>query len=123
MRKVKNLQNILLIDDDAATNYFNQMVISLLDIEVKVDIALNGFEALNYITEQDLKQDKSGIILLDLNMPNLNGWEFLEQYSAFSHKVKSRYKIFILSTNNNNDDQTYALNHLDVSGYIVKPLS
>lgn len=118
---MKDLKNILLIDDDVATNYFNEMVINTLDSKIKVDIAISGLEALNYIT--DMEHHKRGLIFLDLNMPKLNGWEFLERYNSFSEKIKNRFNIYILSSSTNNDDKDFALNHLDVKGYLNKPLT
>lgn len=118
---MKDLKNILLIDDDIATNYFNEMVINTLDAQIKVAIAINGLEALNYITE--MEAHKGGLIFLDLNMPKLNGWEFLERYNSFSEKIKNRFNIYILSSSTNNDDKDFALNHLDVTGYLNKPLT
>lgn len=124
MRKIDGLNNILLIDDDMSTNYFNEMVIQLLDIDVKIDIVLNGLDALKYLMEINPDESgRSGLIFLDLNMPQLNAWEFLSQYNVFPEKIKRKFKIIMLSSSNHDDDIDFAMNHIDILGFLRKPLA
>jgi CheY-like chemotaxis protein len=124
MRKINGLNNILLIDDDMSTNYFNEMVIQLLDIDVKIDMVLNGMDALKYLLEINPDEsDRAGMIFLDLNMPQLNAWDFLSQYNAFPEKIKRKFKIIMLSSSNHDDDMDFAMNHIDILGYLHKPLA
>lgn len=124
MRKIGGLNNILLIDDDMSTNYFNEMIIQLLDIEVKIDIVLNGLDALKYLMDINPDEsDRSGLIFLDLNMPQLNAWEFLSQYNVFPEKIKRKFKIIMLSSSNHDDDMDFAMNHIDILGFLHKPLA
>lgn len=124
MRKIGGLNNILLIDDDMSTNYFNEMIIQLLDIEVKIDIVLNGLDALKYLIDINPDEsDRSGLIFLDLNMPQLNAWEFLSQYNVFPEKIKRKFKIIMLSSSNHDDDMDFAMNHIDILGFLHKPLA
>lgn len=124
MRKIDGLNNILLIDDDMSTNYFNEMVIQLLDIDVKIDIVLNGLDALKYLMEINPDESgRSGLIFLDLNMPQLNAWEFLSQYNVFPEKIKRKFKIIMLSSSNHDDDMDFAMNHIDILGFLRKPLA
>ena len=77
------LNCILLVDDDEPTNFLNQMVIEELDIAEQIRVAQNGQEALTYLKKTGIGDENfplPDLILLDINMPAMNGWEFLERY-------------------------------------------
>src|ERR1700741_4670028 len=95
----KKLECILLVDDDHEDNFFHKLVIERMDITKKIEVAKNGIEALEY-----LKADHHVIpelIFLDINMPKMNGWEFLEEYQHLSPERKARITIMMLTTSAN----------------------
>src|SRR5690606_32947414 len=95
----KKLNCILLVDDDPDDNFYHQIIINEMNIVNNIDIARNGIEALEYLkTEDQLPPD---LIFLDLNMPKMNGWEFLEQYKHLGIGQKARVLIVILTTSAN----------------------
>lgn len=117
----KKLECILLVDDDHDDNFFHKIVIERMDITNKIEVAQNGIEALEYLQKEN--QVIPELIFLDINMPKMNGWEFLEQYKNLSPRQKSRITIMMLSTSSNPDDLKRAREIEDVTGYQTKPLS
>jgi CheY-like chemotaxis protein len=128
LRKIAGLDFILLVDDDEATNFLNQRVIRKADLNAEVQVAYNGKEALEYLTntgkftgQQPLPTE--GLILLDINMPGMNGWEFLEAYKKLPDEQTHKIKILMLTTSNNPDEEKMAIDIPEVKGFISKPLT
>ena len=117
----RKLNTILLVDDDEEDNYFHSIVINKLNIVNQIDVANNGLEALSYL--KDGKNSLPDVIFLDLNMPKMNGWEFLEEYKVLSPEQKAKVLIVILTTSANPDDVRRAKEMEEVSGFSTKPLS
>lgn len=125
----KKLNCVLLVDDDNGTNFINQMIIKRADIAEHVQTVLNGKEALDFITNKG-KFEKEGdvfpqpmLTLLDINMPVMDGWEFLEAYHALEEHQKGLIIIIMLTTSLNPDDKSRADDISEVSDYKSKPLS
>ncbi len=117
----KKLNCILLVDDDADDNFYHKIIIDEMNIVDKVDTAMNGLEALAYLKSED--QTPPDLIFLDLNMPKMNGWEFLNEYKHLSAAKRAKVLILILSTSANPDDIKRAKEIKDVMGFETKPLS
>ena len=117
----KKLNSILLVDDDEDDNYFHQITINEMNIVKQIAIATNGIEAIAYLKKEN--QTPPDIIFLDLNMPKMNGWEFLDQYKHLSLAQKSKVLILILSTSANPDDVKKAKEIQEVTGFETKPLT
>lgn len=118
---LKKLNSILLVDDDEDDNYYHKIIINKMEMVNKIAVAENGIEALAYIKDEaNIPPD---IIFLDLNMPKMNGWEFLEQYQHLTIKKKAKVLIVILTTSLNPDDKKRAEEIKDVTGFETKPLS
>ena len=128
MKKIPGLDCILLIEDDRATNFIHQLAIKELDLDARVEICLNGREGLDYLTCQGVYKDhggypKPGIIFLDINMPLMDGWEFLEAYNKLDDKQKGNIVLMMVSASTNPDDQKRAMYESTVSGFVQKPLT
>ncbi len=128
MKKVEGLDCILLVDDDEATNFIHRSVIRREELDVHVQVSRSGEDALNYLSGSgpyfpgiDLPQP--GIIFLDLNMPGMNGWEFLDQYKKLPEIIKKRIALLILTTSINPDDEQRASAFPELNGYVQKPLT
>jgi CheY-like chemotaxis protein len=119
---MKNKLNcILLVDDDNDDNLYHQIVINEMEIVDRIDTVHNGIEAIAYLQDESI--NPPDIIFLDLNMPKMNGWEFLEAYNYLSLAQKAKVLIVILTTSANPDDLERAKQIKDVTGYETKPLS
>ncbi len=117
----KKLNCILLVDDDPDDNYFHEITINNMNIVDHIDIARNGIEAIEYLKKTN--QIPPDLIFLDLNMPKMNGWEFLEEYKNLSKAQKCKVLIVILTTSTNPDHIKRAKEIQDVSDFSTKPLS
>jgi len=117
----KKLNCILLVDDNTDDNIFHQIILKKMDIVNRIDIVLNGLEALVYLKKEN--QMPPELIFLDINMPKMNGWEFLEQYKHLDARQKARVVIMILTTSANPDDLKKAKEIKEVTGFETKPLT
>jgi CheY-like chemotaxis protein len=82
----KKLNCILLVDDDTEDNHYHKIVLDDMHITTQVEIARDGIEALQYLTKEN--QITPELIFLDINMPRMNGWEFLEAYEKLTDAQK-----------------------------------
>ncbi|AEW86488.1 response regulator [Flavobacterium columnare] len=113
---MKKLLNILLLEDDKIEVMKFNRVINSLNLVHKVIEANNGVEALDILKNKDILPD---IIVLDLNMPKLNGIEFLK---ILKEDERLKYiPSIILSTSSNHKDLLECYK-IGIAGYIIKPL-
>jgi CheY-like chemotaxis protein len=121
----KKINTVLLIDDDLTINYLHNRLIEKSAIAEHVIIAKNGIEGISVFLElnERIHATERVIIFLDLNMPIMNGWEFLEKLSKAKNEITMHYKIYILSSTINPDDKKKAKSHSLVSGFLSKPLT
>jgi CheY-like chemotaxis protein len=125
----KKLNCILLIDDDEPTNYISKMLIEEFDCALHVEIAQSGQKALDYLTNSEKFEGNNKIfpcpdlIFLDINMPAMNGWEFLERYDTLEQHHKGEIIMVMLTTSLNPDDEVMANANPDISGFETKPLT
>lgn len=122
-----NLDCILLIDDDEATNFVHEWVIRQAGVATHVEVCQSAFDGLEYIqaikpaVSEDAPQP--GIIFLDINMPGMNGWEFLEKYEALPQDKKAQILVVMLTTSLNPDDRKRAESMADINCFMSKPLT
>lgn len=119
------LDNILLVDDDAITNFVNMDILTDMGIARQVNIAGDGSEALAFIQEHWLKGRGKGkkdnnLIFLDINMPYMGAFQFLERFERL--KTDHVISVVLLTTSDSERDIERA-RHFNVSSYIIKPLS
>ena len=120
----QKLNCILLVDDDDATNFINEMIIRQANCTKKIHICTNGQEALDFLTKKTNDHyTQPDIIFLDINMPVLDGWEFLERYKDLDVLQKGNILIIMLTASLNPNDKAKADTIDDISGYINKPLN
>lgn len=114
------LKNILLIDDDADDNFFHQIIIRDLDITDNIQIATNGIEALELLKRISTPPE---LIFLDINMPKMNGWEFLEEYDKLPSQYKANEIVAMLTTSQNSADKKKAEQIASLKCFRSKPLT
>lgn len=120
----RKLNCILLIDDDEPTNYLHQMVIEEADCTKQVVALESGFEALDYLrSKQNGKHPRPDLIFLDINMPAMDGWEFLEHYKGLSIAQKGDVIVVMLTTSLHPSDFEKADKISDIDGFRNKPLT
>ena len=109
---------ILLVEDDELDVISVERCLKKLESAYELHTAYNGIEALKILSGPDaLVPD---VILLDINMPRMNGIEFLKVLRE--DKKLKHLKVFIMTTSSESNDRT-AAEQLGISGYIIKPLN
>lgn len=111
-----------IIDDDPAFTFLTKEIMEMTDFCINLLVYKNGQEAISGLTEiiksEGILPD---VILLDLNMPVMNGWEFLDE---FADTLNERdVTIFIVSSSVNPTDHEKANNYQSVTDYIEKPVT
>lgn len=112
---------LMIVDNDHVNSFVLKNIILRNYSEAEVKLFPDGTDALSHLEELDKKgSDFPDVILLDIYMPHLTGFEFLEKYiELFSHKSSV---IFTMSSSLNKEDQQRANNYDIVKGFITKPL-
>jgi CheY-like chemotaxis protein len=125
---ITKLNNVLLVDDDEATNFINRRIIEKSGITDHIEVAYNGLEALDYLCctgkyeTQGTNYPKPMLILMDINMPVMDGWEFLDAYRRLDSDKKSKIILVMLTTSFNPDDKIRAQGMSEIAGFQSKPL-
>lgn len=117
--------SILLVDDDEINNFISIKLIKKALLNTTITACLNGKFAIDQLLEIS-HNDPSKLpdyILLDINMPIMNGWEFLEEYEKFKIDPQHKTKIFIISSSVFSNDISKAKSYPLVKDFISKPLN
>ncbi len=119
-----NIKSVVLIDDDLAINYFHKRLFLKLELGVNVFTFSNSNAALDGIIKLEDTHSESDLVyvFLDINMPEVDGWAFLEKFKKINELIKFEVKIFILSSSINPEDVVKAKNNNFVTNYFAKPL-
>jgi CheY-like chemotaxis protein len=115
----------LLIDDSDADNFIHQRVIRKADVAHHIIVKNNGQAALDYLTTRDENDDYPvpELVFLDINMPAMNGWEFLERYDKLAPEQKAGVIVCMLTTSVAEADKQKAGELPLVETFLHKPLS
>ena len=116
---MSEFQAIFLVDDDPINNLINRRLLGKTEISQRIEEFLGGQDALNRINQES--DSNKILIFLDINMPVVNGWEFLEKYLELFPGRKD--KILILSSSIDFQDRQKAQEYEIVSGFLEKPLT
>lgn len=122
----KKLKCVMLIDDDEPTNFLNRMVVEEMDCAERIQVIPNAKQALEYLkAASNGSTDKCTpeLIFLDINMPAMDGWEFLAEYEKLSADQKSKVIVVMLTTSFNPEDRLRAMQTSSVAAFRNKPLS
>jgi CheY-like chemotaxis protein len=114
----------MLIDDNRDDNFFHERVIKKNNAAEFVIALQSAKEALDYlIFRTENKTPRPDLIFLDINMPGMNGWEFLHEYNRLDKQLQSKAVVIMLTTSENPDDQIKANGINVVSDFKTKPLT
>lgn len=113
----------MVVDDDSVNNLICRKVISRVFPEAEVQTFINPVKALTYIKSvYSDSRGKATILFLDINMPILSGWDFLEEFESFDMQIKEQIKIYMLSSSTDKEEIDRANKNINVHGYVEKPL-
>ncbi|RFS15163.1 response regulator [Emticicia sp. C21] len=122
------IQKLLCIDDDETTLLLIRVVVQKALFAKEVVTCLSGNEALSYyhnlsnVTDTKIS-DAPQLVFLDLNMPMMNGWEFLDEFIETYYPKFGHTKVVILSSSTNPADKERVKKYPMIIGYISKPLT
>ncbi len=126
---MKKLPLILLIDDDIDDNFFHRRVINKAGVAEEVAECHNGKDALDFLRNEgkyageDKPYPQPDLLFLDINMPRMNGWEFLNAYEQLPPHIKGGPVVAMLTTSTNEQDIARAKQYNIVKDYSNKPLT
>jgi CheY-like chemotaxis protein len=125
---MRNINCILLVDDDESDNFFHTLTIKETGICNQVKVVTDGRYALDYMLktlshENDQEYPIPDIIFLDINMPRMSGFDFLDEYIQLDESITSDILIIMLTTSLNPYDMEKAMKYKVVKDYKNKPLT
>lgn len=107
----------MLVDDDEASNYLSRTILDDIDAAKQIEVAEDGDIACELIE----KDDCPDIIFLDIRMPRMSGFDFLNRMNKKGHCSKS--KVVLLTSSTRKEDREKALQYKNVVDYLEKPLT
>jgi CheY-like chemotaxis protein len=114
-------KRILIIDDDIQLNKIHEKILPSSGLASEVHIAVNGRDALDYLNARiDKGYPLPTIIIVDLDMPVMNGFEFIDAFNNLSFPGKSKIEIVVFTSSSNISDRKKALS-MGIRHYLSKP--
>lgn len=118
------MKKVVLVDDDQIFVYLTSKAIEQTHLIDLIRIFSNGLDAINFLKENSENANAlPEIILLDLSMPIMDGWQFLEEYIRLQPRLAKTITIYIVSSSISPTDLLKAKNISAVSDYIIKPVT
>lgn len=123
------LEKVICVDDDPIALLLSKLVLAKSDFTSQVITAANGEIAIQYLERPEVIAENNNsvnplVILLDLNMPVMDGWEFLEQFSKTLHTQHYKTaKVILLSSSIDPNDIERSKDFSMVSAFLPKPLT
>lgn len=121
---MKDCPRFIAIDDDDVNNLICKLTIEMVAGKPEIITFTNAVQGFEYIqTQYAANRDQTQtVLLLDINMPVMSGWEFLERFDNLGEDVKKRFKIFILSSSVDERDKLRSYANKNVNAFMTKPL-
>lgn len=122
---MKMLDSVLLVEDDDMVNFYNEFLLKDLQIARNISICKNGKEALDFLNKCDAGEENHtfpDLIFLDINMPVMDGFEFIEEYEKRKTDRRATALVVMLTTSMHPRDVERADQFESIYEYIYKPL-
>ena len=116
-------KNFIVIDDDPVNNRICKIIIERLNPQHVINCFDDSQEAVDYLLQSFAKESGNTIMLLDINMPGLSGWDVLDHFEQLEATVRDQLAVYILSSSVDAYDKKKADENRFVAGYIEKPLT
>lgn len=116
----RELERVMLVDDHANTNLYNEIVLNDAKAAKEIIMYQSAKDALIYLEQGNYKVD---VIFLDVNMPVMDGWQFLEKHNIMEDREQDNVLIVMLTASINSEDQKRALSNHSIDEIFTKPLT
>lgn len=120
---LSNIGLFIIVDDDTSSLFLSKIIIEMVFPEMKVDTYTNPQKAVDYFVNDLSEHSGATVLLLDVNMPKLSGWDVLNEIGKLDKKIIDQLGIFIHSSSIDPRDKLQATNHPLVLDYLEKPLT
>lgn len=121
---MNQIKTLTLIDDDQVFVFLTKKVIEQTNLVDLIKVFDNGLDAFNFLKEnKDNVNALPEIILLDISMPIMNGWQFLEAFALLNPTIGKKITIYICSSSISPDDILRAKTINEITDYIIKPIT
>lgn len=121
MKEDKKIKRVLLVDDDPVNNILSKKRFLHSGIIEEVDIVTDGQQAYDYLVNKNF--DIPELIFLDINMPVMDGFEFLKKFSESNAPAKVKSRIIVVSAYYNDEEIKDIADYDEVIAYIEKPIT
>ncbi|WP_456461992.1 response regulator [Reichenbachiella sp.] len=115
---MNQIDHVLLVDDDVPTNFIHEVILKKTNRFKQIGSVLSATEALDY-----LQVSRPNLIFLDINMPALSGWDFIDQFRSLPLEQKENIVIIMLSTSMDPKDRQRAEICSEIQEFVSKPIS
>ena len=112
----------MIVDDDPTNNLICKITINRTIPDCAVSLFTDPRQALDHIMNYPPEPGIKTILFLDINMPQMTGWEFLEQFSEIPEANRKPYEVYMVSSSVDQRDQMRAQANEHINGYISKPV-
>jgi CheY-like chemotaxis protein len=118
-------RSVFLIDDDNIYQYTAKILLESTGLARKIQSFYNGKEALRYfqLPENQQPENLPDVIFLDINMPIMNGWEFLEEYDTLRAALPKQIVLYVVSSSVDSSDMEKSRSYGAVTDYLIKPVN
>lgn len=114
----------MLVDDDEIFTYIIKKIIEESELAEQINIFSNGRDGINFLNE--VAENESllpKVIFLDLNMPQLDGWGFLDEYIRLKPKLCKKINLYVITSSISPFDFKKSKEYSDITDFIIKPLA
>jgi len=114
----------ILIDDDRTHNTITRLMIANTINGCEIIDFSEPAHCLNFLTNDfEFCKQESAVLLLNLNMPSMSGWDFLDRFGALEGRIRDRTRLYILTSSIDQEDRLRSERIENVKGFLSKPLS
>jgi CheY-like chemotaxis protein len=117
--------NVCLIDDDKVYQFTSKMILEATLLTSKISTFFNGQEAIDFFLAPENQQVDllPDVIFLDINMPIMNGWNFLDSFEKIFHILPKKILIYVVSSSVDESDMERSKSFKSVTDYVIKPIN
>lgn len=117
--------NVCLIDDDKVYQFTSKMILEATQLTSRITTFFNGQEAIDFFLDPQNQQVDTlpDVVFLDINMPIMNGWNFLEAFDKIFYSLPKKILIYVVSSSVDESDMERSKSFASVTDYVIKPIN